>query len=102
MRWSKVIKYGKIAFLRNPGSLFKKGRNIRFHFDMFHGNGVLDKAISVLNKNDREDFRQFVNSNKSYNQGNMFICKSKELMSRFYETLFPFWGIFYKNYFFYL
>ena len=55
---------------------------------MFHGNGNLDKAINVLNENDREDFRNFVNSYKSYNQGNMFICKSKELMIKYYETIF--------------
>jgi hypothetical protein len=45
---------------------------------MFHGNGVLDQAINVLNENDREDFREFVNKNNYYNQGNMFICKSKK------------------------
>ena len=86
--WTKVIKYGKIAFLRNPGSVFKNGRNIRFHFDMFHGNGVLDKAINLLNENDKEDFRLFVKNNTSYNQGNMFICRSNELMNRYYETVF--------------
>jgi len=89
LRWSKVIKYGKIAFLRNPKSIFKKGRNIRFHFDMFHGNGLLDKAINLLEKKDREDFREYTRINTSYNQGNMFICKSKELMKNYYETVFP-------------
>ena len=87
--WTKVIKYGKIAFLRNPKSIFREGRNIRFHFDMFHGNGVLDKAINLLNQSDREDFRSYVVNNTAYNQGNMFICKSKELMNRYYETIFP-------------
>ena len=42
IKWIKVLKYGKIAFLRNPLVLFKSKRNIRFQFDMFHGNGVLD------------------------------------------------------------
>ena len=45
---------------------------------MFHGNGVLDKAIDQLNKDDREDFRNYVNTRTTYNQGNMFICKSKK------------------------
>ncbi len=85
----KIIKYGKIAFLRNPGALFKKGRNIRFQFDMFHGNGALDKAIDLLNQNDREDFKFFVRNNTSFNYGNMFICRSKILMNRYYETIFP-------------
>ena len=52
---------------------------------MFHGNGDLDKAINVLNKNDKfQKFRQF---GKSYNQGNMFIC-SQKLMNDYYETIF--------------
>ncbi len=87
--WIKVLKYGKIAFLRNPKSILKKGRNIRFHFDMFHGNGTLDRAIDLLNKNDKDDFKSYVRNNTSYNQGNMFICKSKELMNKYYETIFP-------------
>ena len=50
----KVIKYGKLALLRNPGAiLFKKGRNIRWQFDMFHGYGNLDKAIELLPDKDR-------------------------------------------------
>ena len=85
----KVLKYGKSALLRNPRAIFfKNARTIRWQFDMFHGNGNLDKAINVLNENDREDFRDFVNSYKSYNQGNMFICKSKELIIKYYETIF--------------
>ena len=88
IKWTKIFKYGKISLIKNPGAILKKNRNIKFHFDMFHGNGILDKAINVLNENDREDFRQFVNSNKSYNQGNMFICKSKKLIIKYYETIF--------------
>jgi len=85
----KIIKYGKLAFLRNPRAVFNKGRSIRFQFDMFHGNGILDKAIDLLSQNDREDFKLFVKQNISFNYGNMFICKSKELMNKYYETLFP-------------
>ncbi len=87
--WIKVIKYGKKALIRNPRAIFQKGRNIRFHFDMFHGNGILDKAINLLEENDREDFREFTRNNTSYNQGNMFICKSKKLMNDYYNTVFP-------------
>jgi len=88
IKWSKILKYGKISLLKNPKAILKENRNIKFHFDMFHGNGVLDKAINVLNEDDREDFRKFVNMNKSYNQGNMFICRSKELIMRYYEAIF--------------
>jgi len=88
IKWIKILKYGKISLLKNPRAIFKRNRSIKFQFDMFHGNGVLDKAINVLNENDREDFRKFVNTNSSYNQGNMFICKSKKLMLKYYETIF--------------
>ena len=88
LKWMKVLKYGKLALLRNPKAIFKDGRNIRFNFDMFHGNGILDKAIELLNEEDREDFRKFVNSNTSINQCNLFICRSKEKIKKYYETIF--------------
>lgn len=86
---TKIIKYGKIAYLRNPKAILNKGRSIRFQFDMFHGNGVLDKAIDLLDQNEKKDFNLYVRKNISFNYGNMFICKSKELMNRYYETIFP-------------
>ena len=55
---------------------------------MFHGVGILDKAIDLLDDNNREDFRKFVYEKTSYNQGNMFITKSKEIMNNYYETIF--------------
>ena len=88
IKFSKIIKYGKIALLKYPRAILKKNRNIKFHFDMFHGNGVLDKAINVLNKDDKEDFRYYVNNNNSFNQANMFICKSPQLLMRYYDCIF--------------
>ena len=38
----KIFKYGKISLIKNPRAFFKNNRTIKFHFDMFHGNGVLD------------------------------------------------------------
>ena len=88
LKLMKVIKYGKKAILRNPKAIFKNGRNIRFQFDMFHGCGVLDKAIDLLNVADRDNFRDYVNSETSYNQGNMFVCKSKKKKNFYYEYIF--------------
>ena len=84
----KILKYGKLSLLKNPKSILKKNRNIKFQFDMFHGNGVLDKAIDVLNAQDREDFRQFVNNNNSINQANLFISRSKDIVNEYYKTIF--------------
>ena len=53
---------------------------------MFHGNGILDQAINVLDVKDRNDFKEYVNTNCSFNQGNMFICKSKTLIEKYYES----------------
>tara|TARA_Y100001970_G_C14062112_1_gene764731 strand:- start:6 stop:815 length:810 start_codon:yes stop_codon:yes gene_type:complete len=86
--WIKILKYGKISLLKSPKAMFKNGRTIKFHFDMFHGNGVLDKAIDQLHENDREDFRNYVNTRTTYNQGNMFICKSKEIINNYYKAIF--------------
>jgi len=88
IKWIKILKYGKISLFKNPKAFLKRNRSIKFHFDIFHGNNILDKAINVLNENDREDFRKFVNTENSYNQGNMFICKSKKIMIKYYETIF--------------
>jgi len=88
LKLMKVLKYGKLALLRNPRAVFKKGRNIRFHFDMFHGNGLIDKAIDVLNYDERNDFKNYIQTNTSFNQGVMFFCRSKNLLNQYYKTIF--------------
>ena len=42
LKFSKLIKHGLWSLARNPSALFKSKRNLRFHFDMWHGNGNLD------------------------------------------------------------
>ncbi len=85
----KILKYGKLAFLNNPKAIFSnKHRNIKLHFDMFHGVGILDKAIELLNDEDKNDFRSYVNNRNSFNKTNMFICKSKEIITKYYNTVF--------------
>ena len=86
---SKLIKKNFLKILRNPSFLFYKKRNIKFHFDFMHGEGNLDKAISLLDNNDKSDFDYFVNSEVSFNPHNMFICKSKEKLNHYYNSLFP-------------
>ena len=88
----KVMKFLKRGFkliLKKPSYLYNKNkRNIKFHFDMWHGDGNLDKAIKLLDKNDRSDFDDFMNTNISFNPHNMFICKS-EILHKYYESIFP-------------
>ena len=67
----------------------KKKRNIKFHFDVFHGDGNLDLAIDLLDEKNRDEFRNFVNSKTSFNPHNMFICKNKDILKNYYDALFP-------------
>tara|TARA_B100000579_G_scaffold333785_1_gene284281 strand:+ start:1161 stop:1994 length:834 start_codon:yes stop_codon:yes gene_type:complete len=89
LKFSKFLKYGKLALLKNPKAIFKKGRTIKFHFDMFHGKHYLDKAIENLEESEKNDFFNFVTSEVSFNRGCMFVCKSKKIMENFYNSLFP-------------
>lgn len=89
LKISKLLKHGILSLVRNPSALIKSKRNIRFHFDMWHGNGNLDKAINVLDQKDREDFRNYVKGNISFFKGNMFFCRSKNIINQYYESVFP-------------
>ena len=89
LKFSKVLKHGLWSFVRNPNVIFKPRVNIRFQFDMMHGNGNLDKAIDLLNDDDREDFRKYTIENSSFSRGNMFVCRSKKIIESYYESIFP-------------
>ena len=88
LNFMKALKYGKLALLRNPKAIFKSKRSIRFQFDMFHGNGNLDKAINLLPDKDREDFSYFVRSEISFSRGNMFITKSSKIIDAYFKDVF--------------
>jgi len=89
-RLSKFIKHNLKTMLLKPSLFFNENkRTIKFHFDMMHGHGNLDKAIQVLEKKEKEDFKEFVNTEVSFNPHNMFICKNKEILFPYYESLFP-------------
>ncbi len=84
----KMIKRGYKSIIKDPLPLFfENKRSIKFHFDMHHGYGNLDKAIEVLNDNDKNDFRKFVNESNSFNPHIMFITKGP-IMNRWFTDLF--------------
>jgi|TARA_B110000438_G_scaffold303713_1_gene366696 hypothetical protein len=85
---SKIIKKGLRILINNFFAFQNKNKNIKLHFDMFHGYGLLDKAIDVLDDSEKNDFRNFVNNNYSFNRENMFICKSKKLMNAYFLSVF--------------
>ncbi len=85
----KFFKKNLIKILKTPSVIFsKKNRNIKFHFDVFHGEGNLDAAVDLLDEDNKENFRKFVNEETSFNPHNMFICK-KEILHQYYESVFP-------------
>jgi hypothetical protein len=89
-RFSKFLKQNFKSMIMNPSLFFNKNkRNLKFHFDWMHGKGNLDKAIELLDFNERKDFEDFVNSEVSFNPHNMFICKSNNIINKYYESIFP-------------
>ena len=86
----KFIKKGLGIIAKKPLLLFDKNRrNLNFHFDLMHGENNLNKAINLLDPENKADFRDFVNNEVSFNPYHMFICQSKEKVKKYYETLFP-------------
>ena len=85
---SKLFKRGFRSVLKDPTIIFnKKKHTIKLHFDMYHGYGNLDKAINVLDKKDRDDFRFYVNNNNNLKANCIFFSKPK-IMNLFYKDLF--------------
>ena len=93
LKTMKFLKRGLKLLVKKPSYVFnlfnKSGRNIKFHFDMWHGSAYLEKAIQLLEKDDRNDFNNFINKKSSFNPHNMLICKSKKIMKDYYSTVFP-------------
>jgi len=86
---SKIIKHHLLEFLVNPKVLFiKKKRTLKFHFDLFHGKGNLDKAINLLDNTYKKDFKNYMNTETSFHPHNMFICR-KEILEKYYNVIFP-------------
>ena len=88
IKFSKIIKNGGIrSIFNNLKSFMQNEITIKFQFDIFHGNGKIEKAIELLDKKDKNDFRFFIN-NYSFNRENMFICRSKEIIKDYYKSVF--------------
>ena len=64
-RFSKFVKNNFKKMFFSPSLLLdKRKRNIRFHFDMMHGDGNLDQAIDLLDKTGNN----ISNKNKFYGE----------------------------------
>ena len=86
---SKIIKHGKKILLKNPLLFFdKKKITIKVHFDMYHGYGNLDKAIDQMIERDRENFRNFVETETYFNLQHVYLQKIK-ILFEYYNNVFP-------------
>ena len=89
-RFSKFIKRNFIPMIKKPILFFDKNkRNLRFHFDMMHGQGNLSKAIDLLEESEKKDFNNFLDNSVSFNPHNMFICRKKKILMGYYNSVFP-------------
>ena len=85
----KMLKRGLKNILKNPSIFFDKEKEtIKLHFDMHHGYGNLDKAINLLDDDDRIEFKNFVNQNTKFNPHIMFITRP-EIINKWFSKLFP-------------
>ena len=83
-----MLKKGFKSLIKNPLIFFNSNiQTLKFHFDMHHGDGNLDKAISCLNDNDRVDFREYMIKNISFHPHIMFITKPN-IAEKWFSDLF--------------
>ena len=84
----KIIKRGWRSMIKDPSILFDKSKqNILLHFDMHHGYGNLERAINLLDTNDRHDFYNYVTKNTKFNPHIMYIAK-KKVLNQWFKNLF--------------
>ena len=86
---SKILKNHLKFFLERPSLFFnKQKRNLKLHFDIFHGKGNLDAAINLLDEENKYGFKNYMNNQTEFNPHNMFICKTK-ILKDYYNVIFP-------------
>ena len=85
----KLLKRGFRSLIRDPKIFFNKDKQtVKLHFDMHHGFGNLDKAINLLDDNDRDEFRSFVENQVCFNPHIMFIARI-DIANQWFSKLFP-------------
>ena len=85
----KILKRGFRSLIKDPEILFNKNRQtVKLHFDMHHGYGNLDRAINLLDSNDKDGFKDFVNNSNYFNPHLMFVSKPA-VANKWFSNLFP-------------
>ena len=85
----KILKRGFKSLIKDPQIFFNISKQtVKLHFDMHHGHGNLEKAIALLNDDDREEFMIYVNNRICFNPHIMFIAKAC-IADKWVSSLFP-------------
>ena len=82
----KIIKRGWKSLIKDPTLIFKP-ESIALHFDMHHGYKNLEKAIKLLDSENRNDFSDYVNNNNTFNPHIMCIAQP-HILERWFKDLF--------------
>jgi hypothetical protein len=86
---SKLFKRGFRSIIKDPSIIFNTNKqNLLLHFDMHHGYGNMEKAIKLINVEDRVDFLDYLKNSTSFNPNIMFIAKSS-IANKWFNVLFP-------------
>tara|TARA_B110000196_G_scaffold3619_1_gene3189 strand:- start:51 stop:869 length:819 start_codon:yes stop_codon:yes gene_type:complete len=87
-KYSKLIKKGWRNIINDPSILFNKSKHsIKLHFDMFHGYGIIEKAIDVMDNKDKNEFKNFIFNSNKFNPHIMFVAKPK-IIDLWFKDLF--------------
>ena len=65
----------------------RKRYSINLHFDLFHGYNLLNRATELLDEEDKESFRNYINNEYSFYPLQIFITK-KKFLDLLYEKTF--------------
>jgi hypothetical protein len=85
----KIFKNYPFFFFKNPSYLFsEKKHTIKTHFEIFHDPEILSISLQFLEKNEKKDFENYLNS-RYFHPWNLFFCRSKKLLVKYYESVFP-------------
>ena len=88
----KIIKRGWRNIIRDPLIILsKKKENLLLHFDMHHGYKNLEKAINLLDEDNKNDFFNYVKNRDFYNPHIMCISKP-EILNKWFANLFKWLG----------
>ena len=84
----KIIKRGWRNLIKDPSIIYKPEKEtLSLHFDMHHGYKNLEKAIQLLDYQNKNDFLSYVNNKNFYNPHIMCIARP-EILNKWFENLF--------------